>query len=133
MKDVFFVYNIRNLACDRELYLSTHRISFIQHLSFWIRHWHEYKICWLGNTKIGYCGIVNDDFRFAVDLRYRGKGFGKEIIKQNIDSLSGKLIRVKIGNHPSAKSFTANGFTIVGQDETCLYLRNLPKKTPDQI
>jgi len=123
LKDVFYVFSLRNLASDRELYLSTKRISLLQHLSFWLRYWHCYSICWAGSTRIGYCGIVKDDFRFAVEPKYRGKGFGKNIIKVNIDFLRGKLVRVKKENKASLKSFEANGFKIVGQDDNCLYLQ----------
>jgi RimJ/RimL family protein N-acetyltransferase len=121
IKDGFFVYQLRNNANDQKYYGES-GIEPLGHLRFWLKYWKDHTIYSLGEKKIGYSGIVKEDFRYAIIPQYRGQGYGKEIVRASLDRLTGKTVRVKRNNHASIRIFNSHGFTVTEEEEDWLLL-----------
>jgi hypothetical protein len=118
---MFFIYKLRNNKKDQRYYGSK-KINPMEHIRFWLRYWKDHTIYSLGGIRIGYSGIVEGDFRYAVMPQYRGKGYGNEIVHNSLNRLTGKTIKVKRDNYASIRIFITQGFSIKKEVEDWLFM-----------
>jgi GNAT superfamily N-acetyltransferase len=123
LSDSQFVRDLRNAAADRRFYRNTEYIKQEDHVKFWSLHCKDYYIIEIYGNIAGYIGFVNSDFRIAIIEKYRGNGYGKQIIKHWLEELKHKLIYVHKENKRSLRTFEANGFSRISDDGTFVCLR----------
>ena len=121
--DCNFVYKLRTLKEDKENYRSRDEISIEQHKIFWEINYKKYKMIKFKNEVIGYCGLVNGDYRFAVIPDYRGMGIGKKAVELCRDMIGDNKIFVMRENIASIKCFTHNGYEVVGESSNFLIMQ----------
>ena len=74
---------------------------------------------------IGYCGIVNNDFRFGLIPEQRGKGLGKLIVQKYKSKLKGLDVYVHKDNKASIRCFESNNFMFTGKSGEFLIFKNI--------
>lgn len=106
-EDCRFVYEIRNSPEVREVCITTDNILYKEHKEYFNKHMSEFRI--IGDN-IGYIKYEENDFiGIYIHKNNRGKGIGKEILK----NLKGKSI-VLMNNPASLHAFVKSGWKIRG-------------------
>ncbi|WP_196757641.1 GNAT family N-acetyltransferase [Prochlorococcus marinus] len=112
MNDALKVYNLRFLQSDLRNYFSQEVVTYKEHQSFWIKNYRHYHIGVIGVEFAGYYGYVNNDFRYAVIPKYRGRGIGKKLVADALRNYHIKTIRVIKTNLSSIKCLKKCGFKV---------------------
>ena len=113
--DSTFVYGLRTNLSDEENYKSGCQITYQEHKHFWDKNFRYYKIILHKGRRVGYCGLVNKDFRIAIIPECRGKGIGKSVVKQCSDLIKDNKIYVMKTNKASLKCFLGNNYKIIDE------------------
>lgn len=106
-----FIRKLRN--ANKAGFVQQEDIS--QHTHF--VHMCDYAKCYYvclddNNEPVGYCGVIRDDIRFAVDQSKQGQGIGTFMIDWLIKKFPDAQAKVKIDNEASRKVFEKCGFKL---------------------
>ena len=74
------------------------------------RYADNYRIALLGDTPVGFVGVIEGDIRVCTHPEYQGMGIGKFMIKKCIKIWPDAFAKIKIDNEASIKLFQACGF-----------------------
>ena len=69
-----------------------------------------YRIALVGDKPAGYVGVIKDDIRVCTHPDFQGKGIGKFMINECMNTWPSAFAKVKIDNKASIKLFEACGF-----------------------
>ena len=111
-RDARFVYDLRFRHQDSSCYFSNIFVSFEEHALFWEDNFKSYWIAEELSIRIGFYGIINEDFRYSVIPEYRGRGIGTYIVADAIKRLELRQVRVIAENISSIKVFRKNSFIV---------------------
>lgn len=133
LEDSDFVFLLRTRTEDAKYYFTGSKIQKDTHEWFWLKNLKSYYIIEVDGLRVGFFGIVNSDFRFAVMPEYRGKGLGKLIVSYAYTNLGVRQVRVSADNQASIKCFSSNGFTVVRESSGACSGRYLVLESVEDI
>ena len=110
VKDSKFVYRLRFDPDDLDNYFTSVIPPLVSHRKFWLDNYQSYCIAECNGLRVGYYGLVNEDFRYAVVPSARGKGIGKNLVTHAILTEDIRIAKVAINNLASIKCFLSCGF-----------------------
>lgn len=104
-----FIRCLRNTA--RSGFIQQEIIDIDTHLA----HMSIYESCYYicindGGDPVGYCGVINDDIRVAVDPKHQGNGIGSFMISEIMNKYPNAVAKIKINNSASIALFEKCGF-----------------------
>jgi RimJ/RimL family protein N-acetyltransferase len=106
-----FVRIIRTHPNNQKYFLTQPDITYEQQIKYMTEYSHNYKICLLDNTPVGYIGIIKtNEITYCVHPDYQGKGIGTFMVNEFIkiyDSLTAYVLPENIGSN---KIFKKLGF-----------------------
>ena len=117
LSDSDFVYSLRNRNEDQYCYFSGSNFTMLEHQKFWQVNYLFYWIATLDTLRLGFYGIVDGDFRFAVCPGHRGLGIGSKLIQHAITTSNLNTVRVAKNNLASIKCFLVNGFNLSAEEK----------------
>jgi len=120
INDCEFVYRLRFYPDDLDNYFTSVISPLVAHRSFWVDNYSSYCVAECNGLRVGYYGVVNDDFRYAVVPSARGKGIGKGLIMHAILKYDIRIAKVAVNNFASIKCFLSSGFVKTSTGKTDL-------------
>jgi L-amino acid N-acyltransferase YncA len=76
----------------------------------------------MGDTPLGYVGVVEDDIRICTDPTHKKTGAGTFMLNEIIKIFPSATAKILKDNTPSINLFKKCGFKIVNSDENLYYL-----------
>ena len=104
-----FVLELRNKVKD--MFFNTNTVTEEEHKLFMSKNYASYFVCVesvLGGMPVGFIGIVDGDFRFAVEPDYQGRGVGEFMLKNF--PIPVNTVKIKVENVKTRRFFEKRGF-----------------------
>ena len=120
LRDLRFVYMVRNHPQVRKWMVNSKPFSYEQHLKYWekeranARYWY---VIWRGGKRVGYLNFRGGKMDIAVHPRHWGNGIATEAVRQALEQMElfglrgGAVAEIKEGNARSKATFRKNGVT----------------------
>jgi|APGre2960657404_1045060.scaffolds.fasta_scaffold88755_2 RimJ/RimL family protein N-acetyltransferase len=103
-------------------FLEKVNITEEQQLNYMKRYNDCYYVCLMGDTPLGYVGVVEDDIRICTDPTHKKTGAGTFMLNEIIKIFPSATAKILKDNTPSINLFKKCGFKIVNSDENLYYL-----------
>ena len=105
-----FVRVLRNDPTVQDGFIENAHITPKMQIGYMTKYADDYRVCLLGDTPVGYFGVIDDDIRVCTSPQYQGKGCGQYMMKECIEIWPTCFAKIKIGNTASERLFLAAGF-----------------------
>jgi ribosomal protein S18 acetylase RimI-like enzyme len=86
------------------------QITSEQQRKYMSAHAHQYFICLVDGTPVGFVGSVDDDIRVCTHPDFQRRGIGSFMVTELMKIIPSGVAKVKTDNEASNALFLANGF-----------------------
>jgi RimJ/RimL family protein N-acetyltransferase len=117
-----FIRILRNDPENQKGFLEKVNITTEQQINYMEKYNDYYFVCVLGDTPIGYIGVIDDDIRICTDNDHKKSGAGTFMIKEIMKIFPRSTAKVLKDNIASLNLFKKCDFIIVNTDENLYYL-----------
>lgn len=93
-------------------FIKTNNITEDQQIEYMKKYSHNYKICLLDSTPVGFIGEIEGDIRVCTDHNYKNKGIAKFMVSEFLKFNPNIFAKIKSDNLSSLNLFESCGFKI---------------------
>jgi hypothetical protein len=104
-------------------FLEKVNITEEQQLNYMKRYNDCYYVCLMGDTPLGYVGVVEDDIRICTDPTHKKTGAGTFMLNEIMKLYPNATAKILKNNKASLSLFKKCNFTIVNDDQNLYYLK----------
>jgi RimJ/RimL family protein N-acetyltransferase len=137
-KDYDFIYITRIHPDNLNGFFTNKQFPYEEHIRFMNDHAHQYYVGqvlpipgpfvfsilnWWKFERVGFVGVVDDDWRVAVHPDHKGQGYATEMIQTIMPRYPNTYARILKGNEASLRTFTKCGFIFDHEDDTKIVLK----------
>jgi hypothetical protein len=118
-----FIRIMRTHTENQVGFLEKVNITEEQQLNYMKRYNDCYYVCLMGDTPLGYVGVVEDDIRICTDPNHKKTGAGTFMLNEIVKIFPSATAKILKDNKASLNLFKKCNFIVVNYDEILYYLK----------